>query len=170
MVPLDVQTIPRMSRHRVVHCSHHPHYETSRAAPWRHSEVTLEPPQGPPLQMLLYFAYPPHSLCSRSNLNYINNSSTLYRTTPSPLPKKNQRPLIRGAMVYYYTTLLYTYPKLFASMFYECTMMTASRVTSVLQGHSNYYLAITGSLRCHLTSNTTFLLTTSVLALNLLDI
>src|SRR5436190_4748309 len=55
-------------------------------------------------------------------------------------------------------------------MFYTCTMMIISLVTSVLQEHSNYYLAITGSLRCLLTSSNMFLLATSVLALNLLDI
>src|SRR5205814_5702253 len=134
MVLLDVQTMPRMSWHRAVHCSHHPHYEPSRAAPWRHSGVTLEPPRGHPLQTLLYFAYPPHSQYSLLNPHYINDSSTLSQTTPSPLRKRNQRPHTHGAMVYYYTTLLYTYLKLFASMFYTCTMMILSRVTSDLFG------------------------------------
>src|SRR6266496_5748374 len=158
MVLLNIQTIPRMLWHQMVHCSHHPHHKTSQAAPWRHSRVTLKPPRRHPLQTLLYFTYPPHSLYLHLNLNYINDSSMLYRMTPSPLPKRNQQPHIHGTIVYYYTILLYTYLKLFTSMFYTCTMMIVSPVTSVSQEHLNYYLTITDSLRCLLMSSNMFLL------------
>ena len=166
MAPLDAQIMLRISQHQVVHYSHHPHY---LAAPWRHSGVTSAPPQGH-LLMHPCFAYPLHSPYSRLSLHYIKDSSTHYRMTPSPLPKRNQRPHIHGVMVYCYTTLLYTYLKLSASMFYECTMTTASPVTLVLQEHSNYYRAITGFLECHLTLSNMFLLATSALAPSLLNI
>src|SRR5437016_5608806 len=135
---LDVQIAPRIW-HQMIHYSRHLHYVISLAAPWRHSGITLESPWRHPLQALLYFAYLSHFLYSLLYLRYINDSFTHYRTTSSPLLKRNQQAHIHDAIVYYYAILLYTYLKPFTSMFHEYTMMTFSLVTSILQEHSNYW-------------------------------
>jgi hypothetical protein len=158
----------RTSQHRAVPCFRHRHYAISLNTPWRHFRVTSEPWRCS-LLMLSFTVYPLHSPYSHPNLHCINNLSTHYQTILSPLLKENQRPHMHDAMSCYYTTLLYTYLKLFASRFYECIMMTVSPVTSILQKHSSYYRAITDSSKCLLMSNNTLLHAISVLVLNLLD-